>query len=207
MTTPETQTPGQKHQPPRHISNAPVKIYKLVNTHTFTTNRLEIQHNGSTILWVHSKTRFLASPQVNLHTQAENGPIAAACKLESFSRDCRLLLGNPDCTDKKQWPLLVCEGWAAACYCFRVDGRVYQWKRTHRAELGARVLGDRDYKLVDGGTGAVLATHIYTQSLFRGKLRQIADISFFVELGPELELTALAAIMGIEERIRQNSNG
>jgi len=181
----------------------PVKIYHVVNPKTFSQRQFEIQQGGLTVLWVNTKSKLFHQPIINIHVESANGPIVAACKLESWSRKLRYYLGNPDCTDKDSWPIADCAGWTDKAYSFTVAGRSLQWKRTHNKDLGAKRFGNKSFKLVDAADGRVLAVHIFTQSLF-GKLHQIATIEWFEDLGQEAELASLAVVHGIEERIRQS---
>ncbi|KAK4545126.1 hypothetical protein LTR36_003677 [Oleoguttula mirabilis] len=175
----------------------PTKTYHLVNQHTFTSKHFEIQHNGQVILWANTNKTLLHKPIINLAADAENGPIIAACKLESFSRSLRFFIGNPDCTDKATWSICECAGFVEKHYSFRSsDGRLLQWKRTHNKDLGGKTFGGRTFKLVDEG-GNVLAVYVHTQSVF-GKRHQIARFDFYVELGQELELVSLVTMLGIQ---------
>lgn len=63
-------------------------------------------------------------------------------------------------------------------------------------------LSQSDYKLVDPSNGdKVLA--VYVKDSFVGG-PNLGHIDYFVELGNDLELQTIAAILGIEERLRRN---
>ncbi|KAK5119206.1 hypothetical protein LTR85_007820 [Meristemomyces frigidus] len=186
--------------PAQALAN-PIKTYHIVNQHTFTSKHFEIQQNGQPILWVDKKTKLFHNPIVNLSVEAENGPIVAACKLESFSRSVSFYLGNPDCSDKSTWASCECAGFVEKQYSFTVNGRSFQWKRTHNKDLGGKTFGSKTFKLVDEGRHALMV-YVHTQSIF-GKLHQIARVDFFVELGRVLELASLVTMLGIQEKIRQ----
>ena len=77
--------------------------------------------------------------------------------------------------------------------------------RTHETELGANGVGERDFKLVELGIDSekVLAVWVHSQGVL-GRNPQ-ATLGFYVELGRELELLGLAAILGSEDRIRRRN--
>lgn len=72
--------------------------------------------------------------------------------------------------------------------------------RTRSEEYGASSYGGMDFKLVDGDD-RVLA--VYNEDRRFLNVEDIGTINYFVELGRELELFSLVAILGIRERIRR----
>lgn len=77
--------------------------------------------------------------------------------------------------------------------------------RTHNKALGASSWGSMDFKLVDNSDNdRVLAVYINDRKLFSAS--QVGRLEYYVELGRELELFSLAAILGIEDRIRRRRN-
>ncbi|KAK5137148.1 hypothetical protein LTR08_000653 [Meristemomyces frigidus] len=178
----------------------PVKTYHLVNQHTFTAKQLEIQQDGHVILWANTKTSVFKSPVITLASQT--APVVAACTLENFSSSVRYYLGDPGTTNKSTWPICKAEGIFTKSYSLQLsDGRILQWKHTHNKELGASRMGSKTFKLVDG-SGIVLAVFVHTQCVF--KAHQVARIEYHTELGEELELASLIAMLGIQEMIRRN---
>jgi hypothetical protein len=74
--------------------------------------------------------------------------------------------------------------------------------RTHDKGLGASgFFNDQNFKLVDQGTGQVLAVYRHNNGIFRKG--RMAEIDYYVELGQQLELISMAAILGIELQVEQ----
>lgn len=183
-------------------SGNPIKTYHVVNQHTFSSRHLEIQHNGQVIFWANEHNQLFHNTIVNLSVEAEHGPVVAACKLESFSQGVRFHLGNPDRSDKSAWAACDCTGFAEKHWSFRVDGRLYTWKRTHNRDLGGKTFGIKTFKLVDEG-GNVVLVYVFTKSL--GKLSQIATVDFYVEPGQQVERASLVTMLGIQVGIRRRN--
>ena len=177
-----------------------IKQHEIHKTSTFSTSKFEIRQNGSIILTTHKTTRMFRMPQIDV--LAPNNTILASVKLENFSRNCILHLGNPDGSDKSAWTVLDSKGFTSSSYKFPFNGHTFAWTRTHDSALGASRLGGRDFKLVDEGTGQVLAVFRYNYSIVKHGI--VATIEYYVELGQELELMSLAAVLGVEERIAKN---
>ena len=176
-----------------------VKQYELITPGGFGKRHFEVQHNGHTILWIHRKTGFMKSPQINV--QQGDQSILAACKLRAMSRNMRLFLGDPGLTNSDSWPVLDCEGFNGTRYRFSLNGRSFHWKQTHDSALGARLLGGGDFKLVDDTNDQVLAVWLNTRKMF--KRNPVATLNYFVELDREMEVLSLAAIAAIQEELRR----
>ena len=136
-------------------------------------------------------------PQIDI--LGPNNTILASVKLENFSRNCLLHLGNPETSDKSAWTVLDCKGFTRSSYQFPFNGRTFEWTRTHDSDLGASRFGSRDFKLRDVGSGQVLAVFRFNSAIFKHGV--LATIDYYVELGQELELMSLAAVEGVEEKI------
>ncbi|KAK5169182.1 uncharacterized protein LTR77_006491 [Saxophila tyrrhenica] len=176
----------------------PIKQYEIFQPGHFQTSKFEIRQNGHTILHTKRKDRFLKSPDV--HIMSPDGTILAACILLSWSRNQHLYLGSdPDNADKSNCTLLDCEGFTAGKYKFFWQGREYVWIRTHAKEHGASRWNNKSFKLVGQATGQVLSVFKFNSAMF--KHGRLAEIDYFVELGQQLELMSMAAILGIELHI------
>lgn len=183
-------------------TGAPIKTYTVHQTSAWRQSYQEVQFNGRTILWVNARKRMFHNTQVNIQTEFNAGPIVAACKLGCFMRGLRFWLGNPDCTDKDAWPVAECHGFRSNNFTFQTsDCRLYQWRRTHDRDLGAKRFGNKDFKLVDTQTGHVIAVFIFKHEVFG--VKDAGRIDYFVEFGQELELMSLTVLMGIQEQIRE----
>lgn len=132
------------------------------------------------------------------------------------------MLGNPDVAPKETWGDVSSESFSDKQFGFYFGGRKFLWKRyvllmssvlsiadgfhhcrTHDKALGGSFWGSKDFKLVDyGDQRRVLAVYISDKKMFSGS--QVGRIDFMVELGQDLELLSLAAILGIEETIRRS---
>ncbi|KAI5363030.1 hypothetical protein Slin14017_G067110 [Septoria linicola] len=125
-----------------------------------------------------------------------------ACKFRSVRSSFYVRVGNPDEIPPERWPQ-VTWGWRENEYIFEYEGRRFCWRSTVTGLMS--YLKDRgDYQLVDMENGVVLAAYVKDREWFAFK--PIARIDFFVELGQGLELMALTAIMGIEERRRRKAS-
>lgn len=130
-----------------------------------------------------------------------SGQIVAAASLQSFTRNQQLYLGNnPDGTDKADWTVLDCTGFTAGKFAFVHQGRSFCWTRTHQYST----FGSKDFKLVDQGSGQVLVVYRHNNAMFKNG--RMAEIDYHVELGEEVELLSLVAILGIELSIQQRQH-
>lgn len=77
--------------------------------------------------------------------------------------------------------------------------------RTHDEALGASSLRNTHFKLLDSqNEDQVLAVYIQDRKLLDKS--NVARVEYFAALDPNLELLSLAAIFGIEDKIRRRSN-
>lgn len=196
---------SEKRQPPPQPApgpvnpGAPIKQYEVYRPSSWSPTKLEIKQNGRAILKSRKEGSVFKAP--NLHISLDNGQVVAAVALRSFSRNLSLYLGShPDTNDLSQWIELDCSGWTSGKYGFSFSGSRYTWTRTRQFSF----FTGRDFKLVDQ-QGQVLVIYRFNTSLF--KHGRMAEIDYFVELGEQLELLSLAAIMGIELEIERQNNG
>lgn len=195
---------ANQSNPGNTVTASPIRQLEIFKPGTFNAKKLELRQNGNTVLWTNKSSSPFSQPQIDI--QLSDKTIVASVKLQSFSRDLLLHLGNPDCSDKAQWANLVCENFGRSKYKFVHNGKTCSWTRTHNKEIGARRIGGRDFKLVDEATGQVLVVYRFNYGLFKGGVN--GNIDFYVQLDSQLELLSLAAILGIEEGIarRQRSS-
>ncbi|EME86984.1 uncharacterized protein MYCFIDRAFT_77225 [Pseudocercospora fijiensis CIRAD86] len=182
---------------------SPIKTYEIINQNTFRAKHFEVRQNGIPILWINTQSHFLEPPQINIQTQSSNGPILAAAKLRAMKSGCRVIVGNPDATSKEQWNDVAKENFRGNCYGFSCGGRRFLWKRTHQKALGASTWGSTDFKLIDSTSPETILAVSIKPICWSLESR---SLKFYTELGQELELMAMAAIMGIEEKNRRNKN-
>ena len=90
-------------------------------------------------------------------------------------------------------------------YTFAHDGRTFAWSRTHDKALGAHRWGDRDFVLVDESCSPPRVLAVWVNNMSSFKRNPEAVVEWFVELGRELELLSLAAVLAIEDRVRAGS--
>jgi hypothetical protein len=136
-------------------------------------------------------------PRIDIHAPGER--ILASVKLGSWSRKCILHLGNPEGSDKSTWTVLDASGITSGSYKFPFNGRTFAWTRTHDLDLGVSRLGSKDFKLVDESNSQVLAVFRFNHGIVTHG--STANIDYYVELGQQLELMSLAAMLGVEERV------
>ncbi|KAK4508045.1 hypothetical protein PRZ48_001782 [Zasmidium cellare] len=185
----------------------PTKSYNITRESGWNYRHLQVQHNNQTFLWVNtSGTGFLhAKPRIHLQTQSENGPVVAAAELKKSSSGCRVTMSNPDTTPKEDWIEVDSDKWSQSQFSFGFQGRQFLWRRTHDKDLGASSTRNTHFKLLDGQNDSqVLA--VYLQDRKWLDTSTVAKIDYFVELDPNLELLSMAAIFGIEDRIRRRNN-
>ncbi|KJX93970.1 hypothetical protein TI39_contig4229g00013 [Zymoseptoria brevis] len=84
-------------------------------------------------------------------------------------------------------------------WVFRVHGRLFVWKETHSARLGACRCHTSDLKLMDA-RGRVQAVYIDNHGRRRDTFGRV---DYFVEMERETEVMSLAVILGIQERKNQ----
>lgn len=140
------------------MTPSPVKKYTVTGSR-WDSRHLELQQNGIPFLWVNANNKYgpWKDPYVTIHTEAQNGEIVAAAKMGpvGWSRDFRIYLGNPDCTDLETWKVVKCKGKSAYEYRFTIGGprgeQKFAWRRTRNKQLGAQRKGHRDFKLVAFG--------------------------------------------------------
>ena len=157
--------------------------------------KLEIRQNSSSILYTNKKRQALSPPRIDIRQDEQT--ILASVTVESWRRGAMLHLGDPDCTDKDDWISVRTEDWKASKYKFVFAGRSFVWTRTHNKELGATKIGGRDFKLVEEGNEQVLMVCRHNYAVLKKGV--FATIDYYVDVGPDVELLALAAILGIEE--------
>ena len=181
-------------------TKAPMKTYKIHLPGTFKTKGSEIRHNGNTIFKT-TKKKSTYSP-LEIHLQQDEQTVVASVKFQLKSRGMLLHLGGAsDETKKEDWLDLECENFSASRYEFVFNGRVLAWTRTTMEDnkLGASRVGGRDFKLVDAGGSEALVVFRYNYSMFKKGV--MAEIDYYDELGQELEVLSLAAILGIQETV------
>ncbi|KAK4497923.1 hypothetical protein PRZ48_010578 [Zasmidium cellare] len=182
----------------------PIKSFNIVNSGFWTHKNLVIMYNGQAILHVNTKSTAagFGSPVVRLSTDPHGSVVVAAAKCKNWSSGCKIILGNPDAAPKEAWGDVSSESWSDKQFGFYFRDRKFLWKRTHDKALGGSFWGSKDFKLVDyADQRRVLAVYVSDKKLFSGS--QVGRVDFMVELGHDLELLSLAAILGIEETIRR----
>ncbi|CZT25658.1 uncharacterized protein RCC_11327 [Ramularia collo-cygni] len=183
-------------------SYQPLKAFEVTKSGTFTTRHLQLRQNGETILWINTHSGFMQPTQINLQMQSQNGPTVAAVRLKRMSSGCRVMLGSPDGTDREQWQDVESQSLSGKRYGFQYQGTSFAWKRTHKKEFGASGWGRGGFKFVQASKpDEILAVYITDRKWFNNT--DIARIEFMTELGREVELMALAAMLGIAEHIRR----
>ena len=184
------------------------KSYSIVSEdNKHSTKNVAIHQNGRAILWVKQKNSFWGAPMITIEGpgwggEAGAGKVLAATKLKNVRSGFYIRVGDPDEVPCEKWPQVTYSSWNEKEYFFEFEGRRYSW-RSPVTGLISYLKDQGDYQLVDLGSEEVLAAYVKDREWFAFK--PIAKIEFFVELGQGLELMALAAIMGIEERRRRKS--
>ncbi|KAK4951720.1 hypothetical protein LTR10_009639 [Elasticomyces elasticus] len=179
----------------------PSKTYDFVAESVKTKQPYEIQHNGRPVLWIRNKRSLWKAPQIHIHSDSDHGEIVAACRLSLTTRNLPFMLGNPDGVDKDSWPVAKVEGYTSKAYNFEASGQGFRWERTHREDLGSSRMSNKDYELVKNG-GETLAVFLFTHKPLPDQPNLIGRLNWFRSTGREVELLALAVLLGIEESNR-----
>ncbi|KAK5692304.1 hypothetical protein LTR17_025406 [Elasticomyces elasticus] len=180
---------------------APLKTYEFVAESIKTKQPHEIQQDGRPVLWIRNKRSLWKAPQIHIHADAGHGEIVAACRLSLTTRNLPFMLGNPDGADKDSWPVAKVEGYTSKAYNFEVSGQGYRWARTHRKDLGSSKMSNKDYELVDASE-STLAIFLFAHKPLPDQPNLIGRLNWFRNIGREVELSALAVLLGIEESNR-----
>lgn len=179
--------------PDNEVQKSSFRAYEIVRPHSRGSDYLEIQLDGQTLYWSHTHNKPLAGPKVDLHVDAENGPIVASSQLDSMKRNSRILHGN-----REEWTVVACESFiSASSFAFDLGSKSYRWKRTNDKSLGATRLENRSFKLLDIATGDVLATFVHVEGAL-GTAQRSARIEYLIDLGVDLEIVSLVTILGID---------
>lgn len=105
------------------IVDAPIKTYHLYDTHNFSESDFEIrQDDGQPFLWVTTKIRLFHFPIVTIHTDCQDGPIVAACKIQRGFADFPFVVGDPRGSDPAWWPVCFKTGFTSAVWRFEAGG-------------------------------------------------------------------------------------
>lgn len=184
------------------------KTYDIRSESKLSAKNIEIHQNGRAILWVKTKIPFWGAPIITIEGPPQNwagsegqGRILAATKLKSVRSGFSITLGDP--ASQENWSQVTYSSWNEKEYFFEVAGRRYSW-RSPVTGLMSYLKDTGDYQLVDLDDEKVLAAYVKDREWFAFK--PIARIEFYVELGQELEMLALAAILGVEERRRRKNS-
>ncbi|EMF09190.1 uncharacterized protein SEPMUDRAFT_110715 [Sphaerulina musiva SO2202] len=194
---------------------------------------LEIHQNGRAIWWVRFQTSFWGAPGIfieglpvvsprmgmgggkgggggkgKLGAMGEEGGkrrVLAATRFKSVRSGFYIHLGDPSEHNipAERWPQVTYSSWNEKEYCFEFQGRKFVW-RSPVTSLLSYLKDTGDYHLLDvDNPGHLLAAYLKDRDWFAFK--PIAKMEFYVKLEQGLELMALAAVMGVEERRRRKN--
>lgn len=210
--TPHTTQDSNTNTTPRH----PVKTYAFRSTKLLSPRHQTITHNDKQIYTVEASSFWFKPPILTLHASDSTGPVLAAAKVGAMGWDLSILLGDPadktrTSTGKPPWTRLRrISQWKSAFYFYH-EGKTYLWKRTRRPDLSAENAkrGTRSFKLVETaeeGSGRVVMV-VSWESKWKPSREMLLDpgrVVFYEEVGKELEVLALVAVLGTVYRIRRN---
>ena len=183
-----------KFVPGTAVSTAPMKQYEVSQK----KKNFEIRQNGGTIMYTNKTKQGLSLPQIDIHEKEQT--VLASVKLEKGNGAALLHLGNPEDTNDADWTSLEAMNSNAYQYKFVVGSRTYVWTKTQSKDSGAVRVPGRDYKLSEEGSGqVVMMEYRYNQAMFKKGV--FATVDFHMDVGQDVELLALAAILGIQESI------
>ncbi|KAL9529253.1 hypothetical protein SMMN14_06892 [Sphaerulina musiva] len=195
---------------------------------------LEIHQNGRAIWWVRFQTSFWGAPGIfieglpvvsprmvmgggkggggggkgKLGAMGDEGGkrrVLAATKFKSVRSGFYIHLGDPSEHNipAERWPQVTYSSWNEKEYFFEFQGRKFVW-RSPVTSLLSYLKDTGDYHLLDvDNPGHLLAAYLKDRDWFAFK--PIAKMEFYVKLEQGLELMALAAVMGVEERRRRKN--
>lgn len=194
---------------PRH----PIKTYAFRCTKILSSRHQIMTHNDQQIYALEASSPWFKSPILTLHASDSTGPVLAAAKIGALGWDLSILLGDPTdksrtSTGKPPWlRLRRISQWKTAFYFYH-EGKTYLWKRTRKPDLCATKHGTKSFKLVETaeeGSGRVMmvATWESTWKPSREMLLDPGKVLFYEEMGRELEVLALVAVLGTVYRIKE----
>ncbi|KAF2216985.1 hypothetical protein CERZMDRAFT_93049 [Cercospora zeae-maydis SCOH1-5] len=197
---------AQRLAAPYIVSRKFFKQYDVRSTSNASAKNLDICQNGRPILFVNIKTPFWGVPRIEIVRALGNmgagrgGPVVAAAKFKQIASGFYINIGNPpDVIPLEQWPQVSFSYWNETDYTFEFEGRRFAWKSPVSGIMDY-LKDNGNFQLVDLENGTILAAYIRTNKSFT---KDIARIEVMVELDQDLELMALTAIMGIDERKRR----
>ena len=184
-------------------STSQVKTYGFYRT-TFNIKVCDEQKN---VIYYCDFSEFSSAPDVALHQGVDkHAPLVAVARFR-WSRDLKLGVGNPNTGEHDMiWENMknISRGIGHSKYCFEMnihnERRSFMWQRTRDPADGVEGAGKMinwNYRLVDAGTGEVLA--VYLENFLKswkkkGKLQLKAD------LGKDWELMVLLGSLGLCEK-------
>ena len=187
---------GDTESNPAKDAIKPLKSGDLFQDGKFASNKYEIRQNKKTVYTTERTAKMFKPPRIDIRS---NDKIIATVKLESSKKNMNLFLGGDVDSKSAKGDLLSETDPKASKYQFEYHGRKYFWTRTHRKGLGANLIGERDFKLVEESSDQVLMVYRNNQATFKKGI--YAFMEWYAELEPELEALSLAAIQGIQERV------
>lgn len=186
------------------MGEAPLKSLNLTANPWSFIQHYQIACDGQPIYFVNVKSSWFSIPQVNIQIDAQNGPIVAAARARACRLltpgSCRVILGDPDCTEKADWNN-VDSNLTGSRFDFTAQGRRLVWKRTHRKSLGASRWSEMDFKLVDRADEAKILA-VYVANMSWKCSSNLGRIEYFDGMDQAVELMSLAVLLAIHEEIR-----
>lgn len=178
----------------------------------------EVKSTDDQVLFYGEVSSFtINKPDVILHAgTSAQAPVVAVSKILKSSGDLKLGLGNPDDVNNIQWEDMTKQSPLHSKYRFEMtvpsqqrdshgERRSFLWKRTHHVmvdDSSSFKWSSRNFKLVDEGTGRVLAVFTRERSISKcGKLL------FKAEYGETFDTTVLLSCVSLYERARRAGGG
>lgn len=180
-----------------------------VTTYGFyrTIFSLKICDEQKHVIYYSDFSEFSSAPDVTLHQGVDkHAPIVAVARFR-WSRDLKLGIGNPYTSEKDMtWENMenISRGIGHSKYRFEMtinnERRCFLWQRTHDPADGVQGVGkiiNWNYRLVDEGTGEVLAVYLEN---FLKSWRKKGKLQLKADLGKDWELMVLLGSLGLCEK-------
>lgn len=181
-------------------SLTPIKHYEIIRASRIQRREFEIRMNDTVVLKAHAKTHMLHVSGIDISSL--EGAVIASVKLKKWSRRCLLHLGKPKESEERErstWIVLDSPGSNSRSFKCTFKGRTFALVPTLDSILDTGRLGRLNFRLLDASNGQILAA--WTSDCRSPNSQPLARIDYFEELGREVEVLSLVAMMGLREKI------
>lgn len=177
---------------------------------------LQITSSKSTFLYyVQCQVSPVDGFAMILHSgDSKFGPVVGGCRIDTLSLDITMLFGDPSNMSTATYEKITAKSATIANFRFIIpmasgSQESFEWRRSHGRELraaGGKRISMRNMvlvKLADEKVYGVYVDNLFTGFSKRGKI-QLREVD---KLGERGQLTAVLAILSINEKLRRHLRG